>query len=418
MSRPLSIFIVHPSRLLTDHRPHGDGLAAHSFISGLAERGHRLHVAAEEVDLERDLGERVTLHRLGDRWTAPGTRRPSYALRVRSLFARLQPQVAFDVSHQLNPVDVGLSLFLPRSSVPLVLGPYWPLWPPAAIGLRDSLAQRLAGPPVEVARKGVAAMQQRRATLLLVSTAAARERLHGVSEGQTRELPYGIDLERFALRAAPDSAAWDPGGEGPILFLAGLEPWKGVETLLDAFELVAGDLGDRRLVIAGEGSLADLVRARVATSSVGDRVDVLGRVSREEVPRLLSRCSVYCLPSVREPFGISALEAMACGRPVIATAAGGLQHLVDDAGGQLFPPGDAPALAKLLRELLAAPDRRRAMGAHNARVVADRYSMPRVLERLEAVYQEAMALRAGGPSRPPARSVGATDAGNGKPPVA
>jgi glycosyltransferase involved in cell wall biosynthesis len=223
--------------------------------------------------------------------------------------------------------------------------------------------------------------------MLLLSTPAAAERLHRPGHARVRRLPYGIDVSSFEAPARAGA-----GEDGPILFLAGLEPWKGIETLLDAFELVAGRLPDSRLAIGGEGSLAPLVRRRVAASPVGARIDVLGRVERADVPQLLARSSVYCLPSVREPFGISALEAMACGRPVVGTDAGGLGHLVDDAGGRLVPPGDAPALAAALEELLSSPARRRAMGEHNRRVVRERYTWERVVARLEDAYREAIWL--------------------------
>lgn len=398
MSEALSIFVVHPSALLTDHRPHGDGLAAHSFIAGLAARGHRLHVAVEDVDLERDLGPAVTLHRVARPARNAAARRLGFALGVRSLFTRLQRETSLDVAHQLNPVDAGLSLFLPRSRVPLVLGPYVPLWPPGAIGLRDTPSQRLLGPPVNGLRSAFAALQQRRATMLLLSTPAARERLKGPGRALVRELPYGIDVHAFGEGV-------EDGGQddGPILFLAGLEPWKGINTLLDAFEMAAGDLGERRLVIAGDGSLEASVRARVAASSVGGRIDVLGRVERDRVPALLGAAALYCLPSVREPFGISALEAMACGLPVVATDAGGVRHLVGQGGGRLVPPGDAAALAGALRELAGSPELRRAMGARNRLLVRERYAWDRVVVRLEAAYREAIALeRSGGnPSKTP-----------------
>lgn len=394
MPEGLSIFIVHPSALLTDHRPHGDGLAAHSFIAGLAAHGHRLHVAVEGVDLQRELGPRVVLHRVGSAARPPAARRLGFALGARALFTRLEREVGFDVAHQLNPVDAGLSLLLPRSPVPLVLGPYVPMWPPATIGLRDTRRQRMLAPPVDVLRTAVAALQQRRATLLLLSTPAARERLHGSGRARIEQVPYGIDVRSFDAPGPPGTAA-----DGPILFLAGLEPWKGLETLLDAFELAAGDLDGRRLAVAGEGSLSAALHRRVAESPAGERIDVLGRVQRRDVPALLGRSSIYCLPSVSEPFGISALEAMACGRPVVATDAGGLRHLVSDEGGRLVPPGDAVALAAALRELSGSSDLRRAMGAYNHRLVRECYSWERVVARLEAAYGHAIEL-AGTPPSP------------------
>jgi glycosyltransferase involved in cell wall biosynthesis len=106
----------------------------------------------------------------------------------------------------------------------------------------------------------------------------------------------------------------------------------------------------------------------------------------------MQACAVYCLPSYGEPFGMSALEAMACGKPIVATDAGGLRHLVVDQGGRRVPPGDANALATALREILATPELRREMGKHNRRLIEERYAWPHVIGRLEDIYREAMEL--------------------------
>jgi L-malate glycosyltransferase len=383
-SSPLTIFVAHPSVLLTDHRPHGDGLAAYGFISRLAERGHMLHVAVEHVDLARNPGPRVVLHPLPPP-PVPGARRPAYALRLGRLYARLAATVRFDVAHQLNPVDVGLTLLLPRTAAPLVLGPYVPSWPAEALGRPGDLSHRLLRRAGDGARRAMLTLQQRRASMLLLSTPAAGERVHAGAGVLLRELSAGVDTSVFV--PAPE-----PPDEPPrILFLANLDRWKGIHPLLEAFDMVAARHPDCRLVVGGDGGQDAAVRARAAASPFAGRIDVLGRVAREEVPALLRACSVYCLPSKREPFGISVLEAMACARPVVVTDAGGLRHLVDDEGGRRVPPDDPPALAAALGEILAAPDARRAMGAHNRRKVEERYEWERVVDRLEELYRELVA---------------------------
>jgi D-inositol-3-phosphate glycosyltransferase len=87
---------------------------------------------------------------------------------------------------------------------------------------------------------------------------------------------------------------------------------------------------------------------------------------------------------------MTALEAMACAKPVVATDAGGLRHLVPDEGGRKVAPGDPEALAAALQEIVSAPERQRAMGRHNRRIVEERYSWARVVDRLEDAYREAM----------------------------
>jgi glycosyltransferase involved in cell wall biosynthesis len=93
------------------------------------------------------------------------------------------------------------------------------------------------------------------------------------------------------------------------------------------------------------------------------------------------------MPSFGEPFGMSLLEAMSSGKPVVVTDAGGAGHLVDTRGGRKVTPGDAPELARALGEILASPALQRQMGAHNRAAIEDVYSWDRVIARLEDVYR-------------------------------
>ena len=372
----LRLFVVAPIALLTDSKPHGDGLAAFGFIHELASRGHDLQIAARRVDLHEPLPENVALHVLDPGHSSVSLGRLRFIAALRRLYRRLERQAPFDVAHQLNPVDAGISLGLAGRPVPLVLGPYVPDWPdfPKPGG-------RLARPAVIRVNRMIGAAQQRRATTLILSTPAAASRV-AVDGVRTREVPYGID-ER----------AWVPAGETAgqdVLFLANLEVRKGIHVMLDAFERVASRLPSARLLVAGEGPELEAVRRRAATGPAPDRIELLGHVQRDRVMGLMQRSDLYCLPSFAEPFGMTALEAMACGKPVVATAAGGLAHLVPDEGGRKVPPRDPGALAEALYELLVDVDRRRAMGRYNRELVERRYTWPKVVDRLEQTYEEAM----------------------------
>jgi glycosyl transferase family 4 len=122
MIKPLTIFVPHCSDLLTDHLPHGDGLIAHGFISNLARRGHRLHVAAQRVELRSPLHSNITLHEIPVTASGPLVGRLEYMLRVRRLLNKLNKDCRFDLIHQLNPVFTGTSLAMIGSGLPLVLG--------------------------------------------------------------------------------------------------------------------------------------------------------------------------------------------------------------------------------------------------------------------------------------------------------
>lgn len=379
----MRIFVPHPSALLTDHRPHGDGLVASGLLRELGARGHDVHVATQQIDVRTPLPANVRLYRLEDSERLGPAARLRYMVRVRRLFARLHAERPFDVVHQLNPVDVGLSLGLAGSRTPVVLGPHVPDWPPAGAG-----ADAVVGPVALALKRAVRTVQQHQAATVLLSSPAALAKLEAGWPGrlQVAEVPPGID-----------TSAWTPGdGAGErldVLFLANLQTRKGIFVLLDAFPALAARLAGARLVVGGHGPAGDEVRRRVEASPHRARIELLGAVDRDRAPALMRSCSVFCAPSYAEPFGMTALEAMACARPVVATRAGGLQHLIGARGGRTVPPGDPTALAAALGELLEDAGLRRAMGAHNREVVEQRYAWARVVDRLEAVYGEAAIRR-------------------------
>ena len=394
----LRLFIAHPSHYLTDCQPHGDGLIAHAILCALAERGHTLHVAAASVDLRRALPAGVHLYPLPmhSRYSAlnQGLRfRLEYAMRVRRLFRQLHRQQPFDAIHQLNPVVTGLSTFLFGLGCPVLLGPVWPSWKPEPSGhglgaMRARVERELLG------------LQFRAADGVLVPTPASASRLPEAlqASGRTIPFPLGIDADYFAEAAA------QPGPDTPtILFLANLQERKGIFVLLEAWEKVAATMPVARLRIAGTGEQLKEIRRRVEGSAFRDRVDLLGNVERERLADTMAACTVYCLPSFGEPYGMSALEAMAAGRPLVVTDAGGLRYLLPDEGGFKVPPRDAGALADALLRVLRAPELARRMGNINRRQVDEHHTWPRVAQRLESVYTTLATKNAARPLGRPAR---------------
>jgi glycosyltransferase involved in cell wall biosynthesis len=385
----LRIFVIGPSigpsGLLTDHLPHGDGLVAFGFVRELAARGHEVHVAAGSVDLRGELPPSAHLYPLGGE-DAAARARLRFMRSLHRLYTRLAGSTTFDVIHQLNPVDVGVSLALADKDVPVVLGPYIPDWAPTGEG-----ADLIVSPTAQKVKHVLRAVQQRCATAVLLSTPAAASKLEPRAGRRlnVQELSPGID-ERAWLPARDRAQAQE------VLFLANLEVRKGIHVALDAFFRLAPELPAARLVVGGVGPELEEVRRRVARSPAAERVELLGHVERDRVLQTMQSCDVYCLPSYGEPFGMTALEAMACAKPVVGTDAGGLRYLVPDKGGRKVPPGDAPALAEALREVVEDPALRRTMGEHNRKVVEERHAWSRVVDRLEDVYRKATREPRGG----------------------
>lgn len=401
MSAPsLSIFVPHASDLLTDHQPHGDGLTAFNFIIHLAARGHTLYVAAPAIQIAGALPKNIKLYTLKTFFKNVVLHRLEYMLKSRLLLRRLQRTTRIDVIHQLNPVNKGLSLAMLGAGLPVVLGVIVPSWPDDAEDEHPGWLARRWAAVKQWARQLLMRWQQWQAAALLVTTQAAYASLHCPERIAHKivELPIGVDLvcfapeETLALAATPS-----------ILFLASLWRRKGIFTLLEAFAQVVQQIPDCRLIIAGGGEQQAEVERRVAAAPHRAQITLLGRVTRAQAPDLLRGCTVSCLPSYGEPYGLSALEAMACGKPLVVTDAGGLAHLVSEQGGRKVPPRDAAALAQALLEILNSPALQRQMGQYNRRLIESHYSHERVIERLEQLYYDvltahvARARRSSGP---------------------
>lgn len=390
----LSIFISHASDLLTDHQPHGDGLTAFGFVSRLAERGHILHVAAPEIVIRGELPANIKLHPIKTWMKGTVPHRLEYMLRSRLLLNRLRRQEQIDVVHQLNPVNKGLSLAMLGSGLPLVLGVVVPSWPQdAEEGLpKPPVSKRLFAGLKMWAKRRLLTLQQWQASALLVATPAARGNLHRAERVERKivHLPIGVDTARFHPPSAPGRQDGKPDAPN-ILFLANLWRRKGIFTLLDAFARVAAEIPNCRLTIAGGGGELQEVERRVAASPHRDRIKMLGPVGRERTPELMRNCTVYCLPAYGEPFANTVLEAMASGKPIVATNAGGIKEMIPDGGGRKVPPRDAKALAEALIEVVRSPELQAEMGRCNRLKTEQFYAWERVIDRLEDVYEHVIA---------------------------
>ena len=158
---------------------------------------------------------------------------------------------------------------------------------------------------------------------------------------------------------------------------------KGLDVLLDAFNAVAAEVPSAKLVLAG----AEVLDEHVASHPFRERIDCLGFVSPEQLRDLYRSAGVVCVPSRHEGFGLPALEAMAAGAPLIATAVGGVPEVVGDAG-VLVPAESTSKLATELQRVLAdAPEAER-LGA-NARARAATFSWTRCAEATCRILEQA-----------------------------
>jgi glycosyltransferase involved in cell wall biosynthesis len=230
----------------------------------------------------------------------------------------------------------------------------------------------------------------------------------GVQSKRLRVIRSGVDTEHFRPRALPRERAAARQRLGLaaeaklVLFVGNLEPRKQVDVLVRAMASVRQQLPDAALIVVGSGESAGVqdqtARLIRLTHDLGlaadDAVRFVGRVEDERLLDYYAAADIFALPSSSEAQGIVALEAMACGLPVVASAVGGLLGTIQDGlTGFLVPPGEVPALAERLLALLVDDNLREATGTAARQAVEREFSWTRAVEATVEVYRDVLECR-------------------------
>lgn len=328
--------------VLTTSYPRYPGDAAGRFVADAVE-----HVRARGVDVEVVGPEQFRNYRITYGHGVVGN------LRRRPLLALLLPALLASFVRAARRVDADLvhAHWLPAGWVAMQSGkPY---------------VVQVWGTDVELARRAprLARKVLRKARLVIAASNALADSAKLLGAPDVRLIPNGVELpDEVGEEAAPPE----------VLYAGRLSREKGVLELVEAARGL-------NLVVAGDGPL----RAQVPCAR--------GFVSHDELHELYRRAAIVVCPSRREGFGVACLEAMAHGRPVVATAVGGLRDLVvDGVTGLLVPPRDPIALRAALERLLSDPDLRRQLGRAGRERARARFSWDGVTDATLAAYSEAL----------------------------
>jgi glycogen synthase len=206
-------------------------------------------------------------------------------------------------------------------------------------------------------------------------------------------IPNGVDLSDFDRPADADEIRHQMvRGDERMLFFAGrLEYEKGVQTILDALPLLESKGHKARLFVAGVGTHAEALQARVQELGLGDRVTFLGFIPESELRRYYAAADVALVPSLYEPFGMVALETMAADTPCIVADTGGLKELVvHDATGLRFTPGDATDLAATIDRLFTDAKLHHRLTVDARRMLDEQFNWRAIARRTVDVYARAI----------------------------
>jgi glycosyltransferase involved in cell wall biosynthesis len=216
--------------------------------------------------------------------------------------------------------------------------------------------------------------------IVCVSKSGARQSARqGVPPNRLQMLWNGIDVNRFSYAG--------PQAGGPAVLVARLSPEKDVATLLHAAALVRARIPSFRLAIAGDGPCLRDLQHLTARLGLVETVQFLGQV--RDVPALLSRASLFVLPSLTEGISLTLLEAMARGLPVVATAVGGNPEVVlDGRTGFLVPPERPPALAEKMIHLMTNHPLAQEFGHSGRQRVEEFFNVRHMVESYENLYEQ------------------------------
>jgi phosphatidylinositol alpha-mannosyltransferase len=333
-----------------------------------ADRDERV-IAADGVELVR-MGVALPLYGNGSQTLH--TVLPAGTLQLRRFFAARQ----FDVVHIHAPYNPSFFML-----APFVL-------PPSAIGVGTYHSVFTPGRLRDLVHAPTRASLSRLDGHIVVSDACIEPLDHYFPEFRWRVIPNGIDEDHFAPHAQPIGELRE-SGDPVILFLGRFDPRNGLGIMLDAFSSVWREREGRvRLCVVGDGPLRRYYQRGLAPE-IADCVHWAGRIDWNR-PRYYASAEVFCTPCQRASFGMVLLEAMSCGRPVVASMISGFERLLTSGreGLLVAPPDDPGGFAAALLHLLERPDELSRMGAEGRLTATARYSWGSVAAELEDYYLE------------------------------
>ncbi|MFB2555928.1 glycosyltransferase [Herbiconiux liangxiaofengii] len=332
----------------------GSARFSEHLASGLASRGHDVHVVAPSAGRRNGTwkeiydGHIITAHRLYSwRWYPHDWLRFALPWRIRQNSARIIDEVKPDVVHFQSHIIVGrgLSTEAQKRGIRIVgTNHFMPENMLAFTGIPKGLQNWAIGLAWAAARRSFI-----RADAVTAPTRRAADYFE--KETGLRDvyaISCGIDADLFV----PD---FTPRTENRVIFVGRVTGEKHLDVLLEAIKLLPADL-DVKLDVVGGGDQLKNLQSMAQQLGIGDRVTFTGYVTEEEKQRLYTRATVFAMPSIAELQSIATMEAMASGLPVVAADAMALPHLVHDGeNGYLFEPGSAEQLADRLEKVLRMP---------------------------------------------------------------
>ena len=364
----------------------GSGIIATELGKRLASRGHHVHILSSDTPVRLgDYQPGLSFHRV-ETLTYPLFREQQYLLSLANKIVHVSRDERLDIVHAHYAIPHATAGYLARQ----ILAQSDGVDVPRVITTLHGTDITLLGSDRSYSEIVAFSIRQSDGvTAVSESLKADTYRDLGIN-CDIRVIPNFLDCSTYRRRdVAQLRAKLAPDGEKILIHISNFRPVKRVNAVVEVFAEVRRLMPSRLLMVGDGPDLADA--SRLARSlGVADAVDFLGE--QDQVVPLLSASDVFLLPSAQESFGLAALEAMACGVPVVASRVGGLPEVIEDGvSGFLHPPSDVAGMAGSIRRLLTEQDLHARMARSAAESARSRFCDDLIIPMYEAYYEEILA---------------------------
>ena len=205
---------------------------------------------------------------------------------------------------------------------------------------------------------------------------------------------HGIDLGKHSAANTKDIRSEFGLSQQDLIigFVGRLSVQKGIKYMLDAFRMVVEKLKNVHLIIVGTGELEGMVKDFIAKFNLEKRIHLLG--FRNDIPDLLKTFDIFLLPSLWEGFGIVLIEAMASGKPIVATNASSIPEIVENGrNGILVTPENAEAISDALKKLISEPELRIKFVKEGLKIVQEKFTIDRMINDYKKIFHELLNIK-------------------------
>jgi len=367
----------------------GSGVVATELGRALAVRGHDIHLISSEPPFRwRDGVPGLSFHEVQVP-PYPLFREPQYLLALTNTIARVAEKERLDIVHAHYAVPHATAAYLARQMLD------------AGSGRSPRTVTTLHGTDITLVgsdpsyRRVVAFSIEQSDGVTTVSRSLRNDTISALGvERAIDVIPNFLDCSEY--RRTPDPALRaqlcpSERYDALVIHISNLRPVKRVGVALEVFRRIR-DQVRARFIVVGDGPDREDVQRQASELALDDEVVFLGE--QDDLAALLSISDLFLLPSIQESFGLAALEAMACGVPVVASKVGGLPEIIEDGvTGFVCAPDDVEGMAERGVRLLTDPDLHARVSANASSLVRAAYCTDRIVPLYEAAYRRVLGAR-------------------------